>query len=116
MQKAQKKKYKKNKLKNSTIDNNEESATIVHGGITPDSFSIIGTKVRLGNFDSARLVTKPNNSTGQEDMHGLGLAIYNIVTERHAPRSHPKIDNSRSGLKSVEHTIVSAANPLPHCR
>lgn len=77
-------------LHNSTIGGHEGTTKVVHGGIRPDSFSILGTKVRLGDFDSARLVVKPDNTTTREDMHGLGLAIYTILTGLY-PQSHQPV-------------------------
>ena len=98
-------------LHNSTIDNLEEFATIVHGGITPDSFSIIGTKVRIGDFDFARLVTKNNNSTAQEDMHGLGLAIYNIATGLYPQTRQPTIPEADLESKDrFVRAMVAAVN------
>ena len=98
-------------LHNSTIDNLEESATIIHGGIKPDSFSIIGTKVRLGDFDSARLVVKPDNSTTQEDVHGLGLAIYNIATGLYPQSRQPTIPEADLESKDrFVRAMVAAVN------
>lgn len=96
-------------LHNSTIHNLD--AAIVHSGITPDSFAIIGTKVRLGGFDSARLVTKPNNSTAQEDMHGLGLAIYNIATGLYPQSRQPTIPEADLESKDrFVRAMVAAVN------
>ena len=78
-------------LHESTIGGLDNSTIVVHGAITPDSFSIVGTKVRIGDFDSAQFVLKPTNTTTQEDLHGLGLAIYTIMTGLYPQSQQPVV-------------------------
>ena len=98
-------------LHNSTIGDLEKSAMVIHGSISPDSFSIVGTKVRLCDFDSAQLVVKPDNSTTREDMHGLGLAIYNIATGLYPRSKQPTIPDADLESKDrFVRAMVAAVN------
>ena len=104
-------------LHESAVGGLDNSTIVVHGAITPDSFSVVGTKVRLGDFDSAQFVLKPTNTTMQEDLHGLGLAIYTIMTGLYPQSQQPEVPEADLESKDrYVRAMVAAVNITTRAR